>query len=125
MPAAITIERVGKLVAVGDEDEVAVAFVEPDDLVAEVDGLPELPLLFDELLHEVLGEDLRKAGDVEDVLLGIERGQLAAGLGQRIDDLRRDAPHAGVEQAEESRGPGADDRDVADFVRHSINILSS
>src|SRR5258708_11161544 len=114
-----------KLIAVSDEEEMIVALVEPDDLVSEVDGLAEPPVLVDELVDEVLRQDRRNAGDVEDVLLGIERGQLPAGLGERVDDLCADLSHAGVEQAKESRGPGADDRDIANFVRHSINLLSS
>ena len=53
--------------------------------------LVELRRLLGERFHEILREHLRKAGDVEDVFLGIERGELAAELRQRVDDLRRRA----------------------------------
>ena len=65
----------------------------------------ELPRLLGELPHEVLREHLREAGDVEDVLLGIQRRELSAELRQRVDDLRRRAAHAGVEEANSPAGP--------------------
>jgi hypothetical protein len=49
-----------------------------------VEGLDLLPQLRD----EVLGQHPRVAWDVEDPLLGIERGQLAADLRERVDDAR-------------------------------------
>ena len=43
---------------------------------------------------------------------GIERHELAAERGKRVDDPRRGAAHARVEGREEAGGPSADDRDV-------------
>ena len=63
----------------------------------------ELERLLGQRAHEILRQDLRKAADVEDVLLGIEGGELPAELRQRVDDLRRHAAHAGVEEGEEAR----------------------
>jgi hypothetical protein len=47
-----------------------------------LEGLPAVQL------DEVLGQDLGVTGDVEDPLLRIERRELAAELGQRVDDAR-------------------------------------
>ena len=41
--------------------------------------------LRDEALDEVPALDRREAGDVEDLLLGVHRGDLPAELGQRVD----------------------------------------
>ena len=67
-------------------------------------------------LDEVLGQDLGVAGDVEDPLLRIERRELAAELGQRVDDARAGLAHAGPEGGRQAHRAGADDRDVADVV---------
>ena len=67
-------------------------------------------------LDQVSGEHLRMAGDVEDPLLGIERGQLAAELGQRVDHPRGCLAHAGPERRAHPDRAGADHRDVADLV---------
>ena len=84
-----------------------------------MDRLVELARLLGQRLHEILRQHLRKAGDVEDVLLGIQRGELAAELRQRVDDLRRRSSHAGVERSEDARRAAADDRDVGEFVKHA------
>src|SRR5690242_8250537 len=55
-------------------------------------------------------------GHVEDPLLGIERRELAAELGQRVDDAGGRLAHAGPERRREPDRPGADDGDVADLV---------
>src|SRR5690349_21509358 len=91
----------GETILVRDEHEMPVLFLEADHVLAEVDRLAELRLLFGELLHEILGEDLRKTGDVEDVFLGVQRRELSAELRQRVDDLRRRLAHAGIEQSED------------------------
>ncbi len=44
--------------------------------------------LFDRAFDVVLGQHLREACDVVDVLLGIDRRQRTAELLQRFDDLR-------------------------------------
>ena len=59
-----------------------------------------------------------KSRDVEDVLLGVQRGELAPQLGQGVDDSRRRAAHASIEQREQAGGTPADDGDVANFVDH-------
>ena len=56
------------------------------------------------------------AGHVEDPLLRIQRRELAAELGQRVDDARGRLAHAGPERGGEAHRAGADDRDVADLV---------
>src|SRR5687768_17075290 len=101
------------------QHEMPVVLVQPRDTLAEVRGLLELRGLVAQRLHQVLREHLRIARDVEDVFLGVERGQLAAQLGERVDDLRRRTPHSGVEEREEPRGPAADDGDVLHLVFHS------
>ena len=65
--------------------------------------------------HEVdvrLTADLRAAGDVEDVLLRVDGGDLAAELLEALDDAAAGLAMAGVVGGGEARGPGADDRDV-------------
>ncbi len=69
-----------------------------------------------EALDQVLGQDLRVAGDVEDPLLRIQGGQLAAQLGQRIDDPGVGLPHPGPEGGAETDRSGPDDGDVPDLV---------
>ena len=44
--------------------------------------------LLDQPGHQVAALDRREAGDVEDLLLGVHRGDLAAELRQRVDDAR-------------------------------------
>jgi hypothetical protein len=86
---------------------------------AEVRRLVELRRLVSQRPHEILGEHLRIARDVEDVFLRIERGELPAELRQRVHDLRRRAAHSRVEEREEPRRPAADDGDVLHLVFHS------
>ena len=81
-----------------EHDEVVL----PRDLVRrglEVDGHVELAeRLGAQLGDEVLGEDPRVPGHVEDPLLRIQRGELAAELGQRVDD-REDASRMPAQNA--------------------------
>src|SRR5207253_1596466 len=93
---------------------------EADDLLTEVHRSLPLQRLLRHAAHQVLGEDLRKSGNIEDVLLRIERRELAADLVERIDQATRGAAHPGVKGAEQSRRAGADDRDIFD-VLHSPN----
>src|SRR5260221_8897107 len=51
--------------------------------------------------HEVPGLDLREARDVVDVLVGVERGELAARLGEAVHDLHLHRAQAGVERRSE------------------------
>jgi hypothetical protein len=78
--------------------------------------LLELSRLLQERVHEVLREDLREARHVEDVLLGVQSGELAASLGKCVDDLRGGPAHASVEEGEEPDRSGADDRQVPDLM---------
>src|SRR5688500_3348759 len=73
--------------------------------------IPAEPLLR-QSLHEIFRQDLRKAGHVEDVFLGIERGELAADLIEIVDQAVRGAAHSRVKRREQSRRAGADDRDI-------------
>ena len=57
-------------------------------------------------------QDLRKAGDVVDVLFGVERDQLPAEDVEGVDQVDRHLPEPGVERREKPDRPGADDRDV-------------
>ncbi len=50
--------------------------------------------LLDQLLDEIASLDRRKAGDVEDRLLGIHRGDLAARLLERVEHRGRQGAHA-------------------------------
>src|SRR5256712_2922035 len=63
-----------------------------------------------------------ETGGVEDVLLGVERGELPARLVQVIDDTARGAAHAGVEAAEQARRAGADYGDIFE-VLHGANVM--
>ena len=96
----------------------AVALVEADDLLVEVNRLAELLLLLDELLDEILRQHLREPRHVEDEFFRIQRHQLAARLRQCVDDLRADAAHSRVEKTEQAGRTGSDDRDVLLFVNH-------
>ena len=56
--------------------------------------------------------DLRMRRDVEDRLLRVERGALAADGVERIDHHAAHPQHAALEDREEPDGPGADHRHV-------------
>src|SRR5688572_9363503 len=73
--------------------------------------IPAEPLLR-QSLHEIFRQDRRKAGHVEDVFLGIERGELAADLIEIVDQAVRGAAHSRVKRREQSRRAGADDGDI-------------
>ena len=59
----------------------------------------------------------REAGDVEDLLLGVHRGDLAAELGQRVDDRDPEPAEAGVVGGVQPGGAGADDEQIASSRR--------
>jgi hypothetical protein len=107
----------------GLEHEVADAVVldppEAGHHLAKMGARAELETLGHHVPHQVLGEHLGEAGDVEDVLLRIEREELAAESGKGIDDAGGSAAHAGIKRREQAGGPAADDRDVLDLqFRH-------
>jgi len=81
-----------------------------------MDGLLELEGLLGHPLHEVLGEHLRETGHVEDVLLGVQRGELAAHLVEVVDQTAGGTAHARVERAEQPGRAGADNRDIFDVL---------
>ena len=108
----------GEAVTLGRQHEMPILLGEPDHPLSEKRPRAELARLRGELDHQVLRENLREATDVEDVLLGIQRFQLSAELGQRVDDARGGAAHAGVELGEQSRRPAADDGEVCDLVSY-------
>jgi hypothetical protein len=95
---------------------VAVPLLETHDGLVQVRFPLELEGLVGERTHEVLREYFRKPADVEDVFLGIQRRELTAERGQRIDDPGFDAAHAGIEKCKQAGGSAADDRDVDLFV---------
>ncbi len=72
--------------------------------------------LLDEPLDEVTTLDAGEAGDVEDRLLGVHRGDLAAQLGQGVDDRDAHPPEAGVVGGVETGRAGSDDQQVRRHV---------
>src|SRR6201999_384944 len=88
------------------------------DALERLDGLAQqrlgtvLEALLDHAIDVLLAVDLREAGDVEDVLLRVDRGDLPAQLLEALDDAAARLAMAGVVRGCEARRPGADDRDV-------------
>src|SRR5687768_9974943 len=77
-------------------DDVAIGVVNQLlHLLLEADVGTELFTLLDEIVREVAGEDAGEAADVVDVLLGVERGELTAELGKRVDNATGDAAESG------------------------------
>nr|BFE73168.1 hypothetical protein GCM10020092_064690 [Actinoplanes digitatis] len=68
--------------------------------------------LCDEVGDQVASPDRREATDVEDLLLRVQRADLPARLGKRVDDGDAQAPEAGVIGGEQPGRPGTDDGDV-------------
>src|SRR5207249_1381258 len=108
------------LVGLGDDGEGRFAVLrlalQADHLLSEMDRGLELERLLGHPLHEVLGEHLGEAGDVEDVLLGIERRELPAHLVEVVDQAAGRAAHPGVEGGEQARRAGADYGDIFDVL---------
>ena len=79
-----------------------------------------------DLLHQAVDELLGAAGgqrrDVVDRLVGIKLGALAAGRGQRIDQVAADAQEAELENLEQAAGAGANDHDFGDDGRLRGNL---
>ena len=80
--------------------------------LAEVKGWMERLDLQHEVVDQPLRGHHREAGNVVDRLLRIEFGALAADLGQNVDQMRLDVEQSELEDREQPRRPGADDRDV-------------
>src|SRR5206468_17065 len=83
---------------------------------SQVDGLLELEGLLGHPLHQVLGEDLWEARDVEDVLLRVQRRELTAHLVEVVDQTAGGPAHSRVKSAEQSGRAGADNRDIFDVL---------
>ena len=66
----------------------------------------------DQPLDQLAALDRREPGDVEDLLLGVHRGDLAAQLGQRVDDGDAHPAEAGVVGGEQAGRACADDEEV-------------
>ena len=109
-------------VGAGLHDEMLAVALEADHVLVEVTRLSKLCGLRLERLHEILGEHLRKAGDVEDVLLGIQRRELSTNLRERVEHLGRRAAHPTIKESEEARGPSAKNSYVFDLVLHRGEI---
>src|SRR6185437_16002575 len=81
---------------------------------------PDVGAVLEPLLRAELDErrplDLRVAGDVVDVLLGVDRRDLAAELLEALDDPDRGVAVAGVVGGREAGRARAQDRDVDDAV---------
>ena len=77
------------LVLVGDDREQRLAVLlglpERDDFLREMHGPLPLEPLLRHSLHEILGKDLGKSGDIEDVFLRIERRELPPYLIEIVD----------------------------------------
>ncbi len=96
----------------GRHREAALAAFELDRLLAEqVDRVVRRGLL-EQLLDQVAPLDGREPGDVEDRLLRVHRGDLAARFLQRVEHRGRQRAHAGVVRAEQPDRSGADDQQV-------------
>ena len=113
-----------RLALVRREDELLLA-VHADPLqilhlLIEEDLGPELETLLDAEIDERLPLDLGMAGDVVDVLLGIDGRHLAAELAEAFHDPDGGVAVPRVVGGCETDGTGADDRDVDDvMVAHS------
>src|SRR5919109_2347335 len=97
--------------------------LEVGHLLVEMDVGAELQALLDAEVDELLAENLRVAGDVVDVLLGIDRRHLAAELSEALDDADRSVTVAGVVRDGQTHGAGPDDRDITDSVLHGSAVM--
>ena len=88
----------------------------PGDHLTQMGGGAELQSLRRHVPNQVLGQNFREAGDIEDVFLRIQGHQLPAERGQGIDDTRGGAAHPSVESGKEARRASSDDRDVFEFL---------
>ena len=79
----------------------------------------ELEPLLDAEVDEILALDLRMARDVVDVLLRIDRRDLAAELAEALDDADGGIAVARVVGSSEADRARADDGDIADGFAHA------
>src|SRR5882672_5185637 len=83
------------------------------DLLSEVKGRVKRLDLLQQPVDEFLGAAHRQRRNVVDRLVGIELGALTAGMGERVDDVRRDPEQPELEDLEQPARSCADDHDVA------------
>src|SRR5438105_3076133 len=101
-----------KAVGLRHEDQMIVFSLQPRHVLIQECRKLELRGLLRERLDQVLRENLRVARYIEDVLLGVQRRQLAAELRESVHDLGGRPAHSGIKKSEEPCGSSADDRDV-------------
>ena len=104
-------------------DRLVVAVLDRVDHGAQPDVRRVLQRLVGELVDQRLAVDLGEAGDVEDVLLGIDRADLAAELLERLDDPYRRVAMPAVVRGGKTRRATPDHRDVNDLVGVSHRLL--
>ncbi len=108
------------LVLVGNQYESRTPVVrfptQPDHLLGQVNGCVKLDRLLGHAADQVFREHLGEAGDVEDVLFRVERGELAADLVEVVDKAARRPAHAGVECPEQPCRARTDDRDILELL---------
>ena len=103
-----------------DLPEAAAQRLQRLDLLAQVIDRLEGRGLRLEPIDQLGGLDAGKARNVVDRLLGIERGALAAGIVEHVDDMAVQPHHAAFEDGEQAHGPRAYDDDVG-LVRMSVS----
>ncbi len=103
----------------GDVEAAVVAPADRAHLLVEVKAGAERLDLLEQLLGQLAPGGDGQGGDVVDRLVGIELDALAAGVRQRIDDVRAHLLQAELEHLEQADRSGADDDDVGlDRVEH-------
>src|SRR4029077_18315494 len=105
-------------VGLGNQDEMILVPLEGRDVLVQVRLERKLRRLLDERVDQILRQDLRESPGIEDVLLGVERGELPAQLRQGVDDPRRRTAHSRIKGGEQSGGTAANDGDVSYLVGH-------
>ncbi len=110
------------LAGLGRDDEVLLAVgldaVERGDLLAQMHLWVELEALLDAEVDEALALHLRMPGDVEEVLLRVDRRDLTTELLEALDDPDGRVPVSRVVGRSKPDRPAADDGDVADVACH-------
>src|SRR5207245_1807475 len=95
-------------------------------LLAEDDLRAVLKALLGAHVDELLSQDLRVPGDIEDVLLGIGRRHLSAELLEALDDAHRRVAVPGVVRGGQPDGARAEDGDVDEAVSaHGRNLFQA
>ncbi len=82
------------------------------DFLPQVKGRVERTDLLHQPIHELLRAAHGQRGDIVDRFVGIELRTLAAGVRERIHEMRADAQQAELEHLEQAAGAGSDDDDL-------------